>query len=72
MELGAVPSHPFTDRVTHLVAVDHGGPKYMVSVLFLYRLPLANLTAAVCLGKKGTYLKAIVDYGKLQGMAAWG
>jgi hypothetical protein len=29
-ELGATPISAFTDKVTHLIASDHGGAKYMV------------------------------------------
>ncbi|THU93336.1 hypothetical protein K435DRAFT_757653 [Dendrothele bispora CBS 962.96] len=32
VELGALTSNPFTDRVTHLVAVEHGGAKYMCAL----------------------------------------
>lgn len=31
VELGATCTPAFTDRVTHLIATDHGGAKYMVS-----------------------------------------
>lgn len=31
VELGATTTSAFTDRVTHLVAVDHGGAKYQAS-----------------------------------------
>ena len=30
VELGATTTSAFTDRVTHLIAVDHGGAKYQV------------------------------------------
>jgi hypothetical protein len=33
LELGATPISAFTDKVTHLIANDHGGAKYMVSAL---------------------------------------
>uniref|UniRef100_A0A0W0FKY3 BRCT domain-containing protein n=1 Tax=Moniliophthora roreri TaxID=221103 RepID=A0A0W0FKY3_MONRR len=32
VELGAATCNAFTDRVTHLIAVNHGGPKYMCAL----------------------------------------
>ena len=32
LELGAGTTSAFTDKVTHLIAVTHGGPKYKVSL----------------------------------------
>ena len=32
VELGATATTALTDKVTHLVAVDHGGAKYLVRV----------------------------------------
>lgn len=54
----------FTDRVTHLVAVDHGGAKYMVRGLFAIRSVYFTILAMpVCAREKNTYLKALVDNG---------
>jgi len=36
VELGATCTPAFTDRVTHLIAVDHGGAKYMVCNLHVF------------------------------------
>lgn len=33
LELGATSSDKFTDRVTHLVAAEHGSAKYLVGEL---------------------------------------
>ena len=40
VELGATCTPAFTDRVTHLVAVAHGGAKYMVCNLRIFQLCL--------------------------------
>jgi hypothetical protein len=39
LELGAGAISAFTDKVTHLIAVSHGGPKYKVRGLCHESLP---------------------------------
>jgi len=53
VELGATCTPAFTDRVTHLVAVDHGGAKYMVCNLRTFSA-LSQCTP-VCARTQNTY-----------------
>ena len=71
MELGAQFIPAFTDRVTHLVACDHGGAKYAVGlsvylVSFCHQQPMI-----VRNGTQGTNYEALLDTRKLRDLATW-
>ena len=53
VELGTTCTPAFTDRVTYLVAIDHGGAKYMACNLSTFSA-LSQCTP-VCAGMQNTY-----------------
>jgi hypothetical protein len=73
MELGATSISAFTDKVTHLIANDHGGAKYMVSaVAALNQIAIYDALLQVCVRKEDSDHAAFVDHGELSGLATRG